>query len=537
MTICSMLVVIIVATVSGLLAIKKIGNDNAHQTLLLLCESGEKNLDQYFDSVEKSVEMASTYVQSDLDGVDDTHLQAHIDRSRSIFESLAYKTNGVLTYYYRIDPTISTNVKGFWYVNLDGNGFVEHEVTEIPIDDTDDGTLLWFRVPKATGKSVWLPPYLTDSLNNIRVFSYNTPVFYANQFIGVIGIEIDYITIKEQVDNITLYENGYAFINDKDGNIIYHPKMDVNSMAEQPKVPNGILDDDGFVTYNFNGVQKQAVWLELSNGMRLNVSVPVSEINASWIKWSIAIVITSIIILIVLVLLLLHFAGHITKPLRKLTEMAEQAESGNYNCQLECTGDDEVAVLTKTFNKLTAHLKAYIKDLNDRAYADALTSLRNKAAFDICVEKIQDQMNKTKKEPKFAICIFDCNNLKKINDKYGHEKGDIYLKESAIAICSVFKNCMVFRIGGDEFATILVGENFKNRCDLIKQFDALCNDKRKRTTENWKQVNVARGIAAYDKKEDASVSDVVRRADRLMYENKWMIKKRRAEDGDSFFAK
>ena len=48
-----------------------------------------------------------------------------------IFEETANKTNGVLTYYYRIDPAVSRNVKGFWYTNLEGNEFTEHEVTDI----------------------------------------------------------------------------------------------------------------------------------------------------------------------------------------------------------------------------------------------------------------------------------------------------------------------------------------------------------------------------------------------------------------------
>ena len=74
MTVCAMVIVMIVASVSGVMAIKNIGEDSAHQLLMLLCEAGEKNLDSYFESVEQSVEMVSAYVESDLDGVDDEHL-------------------------------------------------------------------------------------------------------------------------------------------------------------------------------------------------------------------------------------------------------------------------------------------------------------------------------------------------------------------------------------------------------------------------------------------------------------------------------
>ena len=65
--------------------------------------------------------------------------------------------------------------------------------------------------------------------------------------------------MAEVVNHITLYENGYAFLNDGEGNIIYHPRMDVATMETQPKVPAGLLSDDKFIRYSFDGVEKQAV--------------------------------------------------------------------------------------------------------------------------------------------------------------------------------------------------------------------------------------------------------------------------------------
>ena len=526
-TSCAILAVILAATVSGVLVIRRVGNRSAEQMLLLLCESGEKNLDHYFDSVEQSVEMVSAYVESDLDGLDDAHLQAHLDRVSDIFKKLTYKTYGVLTYYYRIDPTISTAAKGFWYVNLDGEDFQEHEVTDITLYDTEDtGALVWFTVPKATGKPVWLPPYITDNLD-VRVISYNVPVYYEGRFIGVIGIEIDYSTMAQQVDNITLYDNGYAFINDAQGSIIYHPRIDVTTVAQQPKVPDGLISEDQLIRYEFEGVDKLAVWRPLNNGMRLNVTVPVREIHALWLKWSVGVVVAFVLLLIVFVFLIAHFSEHITRPLRNLTEAAEQVDAGNYDCRLEYDGRDEVGVLTRTFKKLIDHLKSYINDLNDLAYADALTSVHNKGAFDIYLRDLQASVDSEETVPEFAICIFDCNDLKEVNDRNGHDKGDLYLKEAAKAICESFRRSPVFRIGGDEFAAVLINGDFANREERLRAFEAICAEKRESSPLIWEQVNVACGVAVFDPSEDASVSDTVRRADKLMYGNKWKLKKQR----------
>ena len=140
---------------------------------------------------------------------------------------------------------------------------------------------------------------------------------------------------------------------------------------------------------------------------------------------------------------------------------------------------------------------------------------------------MQKQLDEGSLDLNFAIMIFDCNDLKGVNDNNGHDKGDIYLKKSAEAICDVFNHSPVFRIGGDEFALIMSGSDFKKRDELIKLFDEKCAEIRKQEKDIWDKVDLARGIAVYDPKEDESVSEVFRRADKLMYENKFETKRSR----------
>ena len=531
-TSCVISAAMLAAALLGVFVMKNIGNRYADQILYLLCRTGEKNLDHYFESVEQSVEMVSAYVEEDLKGLDEAQLHSHMVRAREIFKRLSTQTNGIVTYYYRIDPSVSATEKGFWYVNLDGGGFVEHEVTDITRYDTEDTSkLVWFTVPKATGEPVWLPPYVTDNLDTL-VISYNEPIYCGGVFVGVVGIEIDYSTMAEEVNNITLFDNGYAFINDKDGSIIYHPRYSVQELMEHPpKVPDGLLNANSIVSYTFEGVEKRAVWMELSNGMRLNVAAPVREINGLWTSWVRGSLLVFLSLLALCILFTMHFTKRITEPLRRLTEAAREVDAGNYDVQLEYDGKDEIGSLTRTFRDVTSHLKDYINGLNDLAYADALTSLHNKGAFDIYLQSMQSKLNEPGGELEFAICIFDCNNLKQVNDQNGHDKGDVYIKQTVAIICEVFDHSPVFRIGGDEFAAIVLNEDFRSREALLRLFDEKCAEKRTHEADVWEQVDVARGMAVYDPAEDSSISDVVRRADKLMYENKWLRKRPQAPDG------
>ena len=523
LTICIIILVVISMAIISIVFIRTNEKQRSNQLLLLLCETGERNLDYYFDSVQKSVRRVAVYVESDLDGLEDGQLQRHTERVRKKFDEMASKTNGVLTYYYRIDPAVSDSVKGFWYMDLDGEGFVEHEVTDITLYDTEDTSkLVWFTVPKFEGEPVWLPPYITDNLGK-RVISYNVPIYWRGQFVGVVGIEIDYSTMAEQVESIRLYGNGYAFLSDADGNIFFHPKIDISQLTEEtkPVLPYDAIAKNTFIRYTYDGVEKIAAWLPLSNGMRLNVTVPVSETEGEWERLVGNYLVFAAIVLVAASILTMFYTRRVTRPLVQLTEAAEQIDKGNYDYDLNYDRDDEVGRLTNTFKRLSGHMKDHISDLNKRAYVDALTSVRNKGAYTTYIEDMQKRMDEGgSQEMAFAVGVFDCDNLKRINDRYGNEKGDVYLKTASRLICHVFQHSPVFRIGGDEFSVILQNADYENREVLVEQFKAGMVEISASAKHEWEEAHIAMGIAVYDSQRDRSVNDVIRRADESMYENK-----------------
>ena len=522
MTVCVVLFALTAVMAFSVYFIRTNEHHKSEQLLLLLCETGERNLEYYFTSVQRSVRRVASFVTADLEGLEEQQLQRHMERVRKYFDEMASKTNGVLTYYYRIDPTASNTVKGFWYTNLDGEGFKERQVTDITLFDTKDTSrLVWFTVPKFKGEAIWLPPYITENLDK-RVISYNVPIYFKGQFIGVVGIEIDYSTMAEQVDSIRLGGNGYAFLSDLEGNLFYHPRIDVAELTKEtrPKPPEGVLGKSTFVQYSFGGVEKQAAWLPLSNGMRLNVTMPLSETEGDWQKLIGNILLVAVGVLAASSFFTMYYTKHIVKPVEELTEAAEEVDKGNYNISLGYDGNDEIGRLTSTFKSLTVHMKENITALNRRAYVDALTSVRNKWAYAGYIDDLQACMDMDNGQMRFAVGVFDCDDLKVINDKYGHDKGDIYLKTASSLMCRIFKRSPVFRIGGDEFSVILQNDAFQDRDGLIREFRNAMAEVNASADNPWEQVRVSFGIAEYDAEQDGAVIDVVRRADKNMYENK-----------------
>ena len=111
-----LIVCVIVVTVSSMAAlsvyfIRSTETQKSNQLLLLLCETGERNLDYYFASVERSVKKVSAFVENDLNGLETGQLERHVERVREFFDIMANRTTGVLTYYSRIDPAFNDEIR------------------------------------------------------------------------------------------------------------------------------------------------------------------------------------------------------------------------------------------------------------------------------------------------------------------------------------------------------------------------------------------------------------------------------------------
>ena len=156
-----------------------------------------------------------------------------------------------------------------------------------------------------------------------------------------------------------------------------------------------------------------------------------------------------------------------------------------------------------------------IGQISRDAYKDALTGVGSKSAYNNAIEALNDKI--LLGLATFAIVMVDINDLKKINDMYGHERGDEYIRGCSHIVCDVLTHSPVFRIGGDEFVAILQGTDYVQReqklTEIRKMFEKAFLDV---DADPWHRYSAAVGIAEYTF-EDASVESVFKRADESMY--------------------
>ncbi len=201
--------------------------------------------------------------------------------------------------------------------------------------------------------------------------------------------------------------------------------------------------------------------------------------------------------------------------------------------------NNEMGSLSNAVMKMADDINEYVTEvveaervaaeMRELASKDPLTSTRNKGAFAAALQEIQEKIEQGEKV-EFGICVFDCDDLKGINDLYGHDKGDEYLKRASKLICQVFRHSPVFRIGGDEFAVLLTNEDFENREKLEKRFEIRSRQIRANAENEWEQVRVTSGIAVFDSHIDRVPTETVRRADQIMFGKKRTGKDRKIEN-------
>lgn len=168
--------------------------------------------------------------------------------------------------------------------------------------------------------------------------------------------------------------------------------------------------------------------------------------------------------------------------------------------------------------------EAMIGKISEEAYKDPLTKVGNKAAYLKMTEELKQGIENGKKQ--FAIVMIDINNLKHINDDHGHNAGDAYINGCCHIICEIYKHSPVFRIGGDEFVTVLRGEDYEHRQEsfarLKQTFEQTYNQQ---DAQPWERYSAAAGMAEYAF-DDNSVEFVFKRADKAMYADKTAFKEK-----------
>lgn len=161
--------------------------------------------------------------------------------------------------------------------------------------------------------------------------------------------------------------------------------------------------------------------------------------------------------------------------------------------------------------------KREVEKLQFKAEMDAMTRIYNKVATK---ERINNFIKNSRNQDKHALLIVDMDNFKKINDTFGHLKGDEVLKEGVGHLKNMFRgDDIIGRIGGDEFVVFM--SNVTSREDIVNKAKSIGKAFRKTYSEDGEEVTVSAsiGISIFPMDGD-DYEELLDKSDKALYEVK-----------------
>lgn len=158
------------------------------------------------------------------------------------------------------------------------------------------------------------------------------------------------------------------------------------------------------------------------------------------------------------------------------------------------------------------------------ARTDYLTGIANRHAFDQAFEEAFNNLCKVDTPKQAMLFLIDLDGLKRVNDIYGHIRGDELLRSFAKEMSRLETDeISVYRLGGDEFTILARKENERYLRDAMNEMEDRFVD------YGFEKTGVSYGIAyAHECK---SAHEVLEKADQRMYQSKTKRRRARAEDG------
>lgn len=259
--------------------------------------------------------------------------------------------------------------------------------------------------------------------------------------------------------------------------------------------------------------------------------------------------VSTIFILLVIVLLVTIFMVsflflRFTTPLRKIISYINYISEGNFDAE-PFPGDkrkDEIGILASSFNKMLRLIQKQMKQLNDHkkhleeqvlkrtkeleaaknqldiiSRTDELTGLPNRRDLR---EKIQQEAHRAVRMRRdFCFIFIDIDKFKRINDTYGHNCGDVVLKNVANTIRNLLRKYdFVARWGGEEFLVMLPETALEGATIVAERFRKTVEALEINYSDLRIPVTITVGVALYDPR--LGVDRSIQLADQALYKGK-----------------
>ncbi len=184
--------------------------------------------------------------------------------------------------------------------------------------------------------------------------------------------------------------------------------------------------------------------------------------------------------------------------------------------------DGNVVGIIEDFKDISDR-KRFEQQLKELARTDVLTGLMNRRGFIRSAEQMLQLAQRQKNE--LFLLFADLDNMKTINDTFGHAKGDFALQQTAMLLENTYRETdIIGRLGGDEFAVLLFDVSVDEEASLTERFQKNLDAWNKHSDEEF-SLALSIGVVQSHYEKQENMEALLHRADQAMYEVKKQRKK------------
>lgn len=467
---CSIILSLIIGIVS-IISSKKVITKETEYKLEYMAKSYAEEFSNKFITIETAVETINSYINSTIN-IDEIHnnlyLEEYTKNTAPFIKEIAENTPYTSSSYVYFNPELTGSVNDIWFIDTDGDGISERQET-LPIEmyTPDNEDMIFYYDAVKEKKSMWTNPYILYEVNDLLIVSHTKPIYKDGYLIAVVGLDFVFDDIQKAINDMIIYDTGYAFLFNDKFDYLIHPTYTIEDNLST--VNDGkfewiqkemINTSNDFIKYDFEGKEKAMAYSKLSNGWTLALAPPVNEIYKD-LNILIFLLIGIIAIGLLLASIVSIYLGKIiSKPIIGVTEVLNK--TANY----DLTDDDkynwlnkykdETGIMSKALSETRNSLKGLVKDISENAEnvaqsSENLSEATNQTSLSIeeisiTVQELSgknmEQVNETEKGTSQLNILADEINLAVNNSnlvkKYTNEANTV--NEKGIQVIHDLKN-------------------------------------------------------------------------------------------------
>lgn len=226
------------------------------------------------------------------------------------------------------------------------------------------------------------------------------------------------------------------------------------------------------------------------------------SVNKNLIVMFVGIVITSVFIMM--------FANNLVKVVKFMLDFMKKLSENRLDAKLDARvaqREDELGEMGRNLNSLQIALRRLIE-------RDVLTGLFNRRSAEKRIDAIEDS------GVRYCVAIGDIDHFKKFNDTFGHECGDVVLREVAHLLNANMngRDGFVARWGGEEFLLVYENADIEKAREALLEIRQALHDKDVEYNGQIHKVTMTFGAA--EKEQGVAINHLIRKADDKLYEGK-----------------